>query len=482
MPGLLGVLNSPWAITPEKLQVIQQIYIKRVANGHPLTKEVIEAALDGHENDIHKVFQIVNGNAIIPIEGTIAKRMNLFHSVSGGASTEMIKKDIDKALNDPTVNRIILNIDSPGGAVGGINELAMFIREIRNKKSIIAFSDGVMTSAAYWIGSAASEVVISGDTVTVGSIGVVASHVDVSENDKMKGIKVTEITAGKFKRIVSEHEKLSVEGRKSIQEQLDYIYSVFVGVVAENRNTGVDTVLKDMADGRLFIGRQGIEAGLVDRIASLEDLIGEVNNSQGMGNAIVNVSNNSSGVINNNNIEGDVEMEKLIAMLGLAADATEDQVMEAVKAIQKSKEASSARAAEESEKLAKVMTQLSEVTKMANEAVESSENMRVKLLERDRDEVIGAAIKSFKILPKNESKWNERFMKDPEDTKELIDTLQPAFTEVEKGSGEDSTVDSVGAEAVNSIDRKAKEIVAASNGSISYTQATKQAFAEVGSI
>jgi capsid assembly protease len=129
-----------------------------------------------------------------------------------------------------------------------------------------------MASAAYWIGSAADKIYISGDTVEVGSIGVVAAHVDVSRLEENFGVKVTEITAGKYKRIASAHAPLSDEGRSSIQDKVDQIYGVFVEDVAKHRNVSVERAL-EMADGKLFIGRKAVDVGLVDGIATLEEII-----------------------------------------------------------------------------------------------------------------------------------------------------------------------------------------------------------------
>ena len=134
-----------------------------------------------------------------------------------------------------------------------------------------------MASAAYWIGAAADAVVISSDVVQVGSIGVVATHTDVSKSEEMQGIKTTEIVAGKYKRIASQYAPLTQEGRQTIQDHLDYIYSAFVEDVAKFRGVSVDNVLSNMADGRVFIGKQSIDVGLMDGVSTIEKLIEDLN-------------------------------------------------------------------------------------------------------------------------------------------------------------------------------------------------------------
>lgn len=269
---LIDIVNGPWAITPEMLLEIQGIYGRHL-RGEKINLDKIEAAIGKPLANKQGEYQVENGVAIIPIEGVIAKKMNLFSRISGGASSEMVKRDFNTAMEDPTVKSIILVIDSPGGTVDGTAELADAIYNTRGQKPIAAITDGMMASAAYWIGSAADSLYITSDTTAVGSIGVVASHTDYSRREEQLGIKTTEITAGKYKRIASQYAPLSEEGRANIQASVDYLYSAFVNDVARNRGVSPEQVLNDMADGRLFFGNQAITAGLVDGVSTLDELI-----------------------------------------------------------------------------------------------------------------------------------------------------------------------------------------------------------------
>jgi signal peptide peptidase SppA len=205
---IIDVLTSPWAIVPEKLFEIQEIYRTHL-RGDKIDIEAIEAQTGKPLDNKKERYQIVNDTAIIPIQGVIAKKMNLFTQISGGASTHLVGRDIKEALADDSIKSILLDIDSPGGTVDGTQELGDIVFAGRDKKPIIAYSDGMIASAAYWIGSAADKIYISGDTIDIGSIGVVASHVDYSEWEKKVGIKTTEIYAGKYKRIASDTKPLS---------------------------------------------------------------------------------------------------------------------------------------------------------------------------------------------------------------------------------------------------------------------------------
>ena len=272
---LVDILTSPWAIRPEKLLEIQAIYRTHL-RGEKIDLGALEAKLGKPLANDPKPYEVVNGVAVIELEGIIAKRMSLFTKISGGISTYHVQQQFAAAMADRKVRGVLLNIDSPGGGVDGTAELAAMIHAARGEKPIVSWTDGMMASAAYWIGSAADAVYISGDTADVGSIGVVASHHDFSKFDENLGIKTTEITAGKYKRIASEYAPLTKEGRAYIQDQVDYVYSVFVDAVAKHRGVSAEEALERMADGRIFIGRRAVEAGLVDGVSTLEVLIGKL--------------------------------------------------------------------------------------------------------------------------------------------------------------------------------------------------------------
>ena len=266
------VITSPWAIIPEKLLEIRSVYSSHV-RGEKIDIAAIEARLGRPLANEHQDFQVSDGVAVIPISGVMGKRMNMFSQISGGSSTQLIARDINAAIDDPAVKSILLHIDSPGGTVDGTQTLENIIKEAAEIKPVVAFADGMMASAAYWVGSAASEIVASSDTAQIGSIGVVTTHTDVSEAEAKDGIKTTEISAGRYKRIASQHAPLSAEGAEILQAHVDQLYTIFVDAVAENRGVSVDTVLEDMADGRVFLSKQAQRRGMIDHIADLETTI-----------------------------------------------------------------------------------------------------------------------------------------------------------------------------------------------------------------
>jgi signal peptide peptidase SppA len=290
---IIDIINDAWAVTPEMFQEIQRIYVARMM-GPKLDKEEIIAAIEAKTGQPFKPStygsRVQDGVAVLNVEGVLARRMNMMMYISGGTSMEQVQNDFMAAVNDPAVKGIILDIDSPGGTVSGTEELANAIFTARGSKPIIAYTGSTMASAAYWVGAAADAVYISGNTPQVGSIGVVGSHVDVSRREEQMGIKTTEISAGKYKRIASSYAPLTEEGRAVLQESVDSAYTAFVDAVAQFRGTTTDDVLNRMADGRVFRGRQAIDAGLVDGVSTLDDLI----NSMNQGRPITGVPSKSA--------------------------------------------------------------------------------------------------------------------------------------------------------------------------------------------
>jgi capsid assembly protease len=268
---LLDILTSAWAIQPEKLHEIQAIYATHF-RGEKIDIEAIEARLNRPLANDQQDYQLREGGiAVLAIDGVIAPKANLFTRVSGGASAQMLTTQVESAIADPRVKAMVLAIDSPGGSVFGTPELAAAIRELSAIKPIVTVSEATIASAAYWIGSAANAVFVSGPTVQVGSIGVVANH---TYNPRSAGSpQTTEITAGRYKRIASDTAPLSDEGKAYLQAQVDHLYSVFVDTVAQHRGTTADAVLEHMADGRVFIGQQAIDAGLVDGVSTVDAMV-----------------------------------------------------------------------------------------------------------------------------------------------------------------------------------------------------------------
>lgn len=261
-----AVLNMPWAILPPKLLDILTVLQSKQYGDLKIDKD-IEAQVESTISD-DKRYEVKDGIAIIPIYGTLSKRFNMIMALSGGTSYQLLEKDIRAALSDNEVKGLFLDIDSPGGAVDGVVDIADIIYDAKNgAKPIMAFANGLMASAAYWIGSAADYVIAANSTTQTGSIGVItAPHFDLSKRYEKEEIKVTMFYSGKYKATPNRYTKLSKDDKEYMQSRLDFLYSLFVDAVARHRNVTSDIVNSDMAEGKIFIGEQGLEVGLIDEI------------------------------------------------------------------------------------------------------------------------------------------------------------------------------------------------------------------------
>ncbi len=289
---LLDIMTSPWAIRPDYFLRIIDIY-----NGYIVGPKLDFAEIDRRLQDARagrpmgrtrrEMFGQVTpeGVAVLDLEGPLAKRMSAVNNACEGTSTKLIADYFQQAVDDPEVKGILLNIDSPGGTVDGTMDLARRIQAARGKKPIVALADGQACSAAYWIGSAADAFYMTNETTMVGSIGVVFTHVDQSKALEKAGLVVTEITAGKYKRAISSVKPLDEEATAILQALADDIYTLFVNDVSTFRGVPVAQVLDQMAEGRVFMGQKAIEAGLVDGVSTLDDLVNQLAQGRAPGKA-----------------------------------------------------------------------------------------------------------------------------------------------------------------------------------------------------
>jgi signal peptide peptidase SppA len=210
------------------------------------------------------------GVAVIPIHGTLVQRTAGLDALSGLTSYQAITQQFDAALADPAVRGIVLDIDSPGGEAAGVFDLADKIHAARQTKPVWAAANDAAFSAAYALASAATQLFVT-RTAGVGSIGVIALHVDQSRRDANAGLSYTPILAGARKNDGSPYQPLTPEARAAIQTEVDRLYELFVLTVAEQRGSAVDAIRATEAG--LFFGQDALDAGLADRIGTLGDAV-----------------------------------------------------------------------------------------------------------------------------------------------------------------------------------------------------------------
>ncbi len=266
------VYETPWAILPAKLEEITELLDLRAA-GEMYTAEEIEARIGALHERSPTANQSAGGVAVLDLFGVIAQRMNALEQVSGGTSTEQFGAAFDAAIADPDIETIVLNVDSPGGAVTGVPELAAKIRDARGKKRIIAVAHPLMASAAVWIGVQADEVVAQ-PTAQIGSIGVMAIHTDRSGADEQAGIKRTVIKSAEFKGELQG--PLTEAAQEHAQERVNKLHRQFVAAVADARGVAEAAVERDFGRGRLLLADEALSVGLIDRIATFQEVLQEL--------------------------------------------------------------------------------------------------------------------------------------------------------------------------------------------------------------
>ena len=265
---LTELLTAPWAILPDSLREIQQIYVTHL-KGEKIDIGAVEARLGRPLANEQQRYQVREGGvAVLPVEGVIAPKANLFTEISGGTSAQMLIQQIQSAGADTRVKGLVQVIDSPGGSVFGTPEWAAAVAELAKVKPVVTVSEATIASAAYWGGSAANAVYLSGPTVQAGSIGVY-SRMGLSQPDPTS----VEFVRGKYKRSAINGQSPSAEYMAYYEAQLDHLYTVFADTVAQHRRVSVDDVLSKMADGRVFIGQQALDAGLADGFATVDDIV-----------------------------------------------------------------------------------------------------------------------------------------------------------------------------------------------------------------
>jgi len=263
---LFGV---PLAIHRPKLDVILSVLGARIG----LTDMVVPADYAPTTRPLSPATSKV---AVIPIHGTLVRRTSGLEAVSGLASYTSIAAQLDAALASPEVAAILLDVDSPGGESGGVFDLADRIRAGVQVKPVWAVANDMAFSAAYALASAASRVFVA-RTGGVGSIGVIAMHIDQSVKDAKDGVRYTAVFAGERKNDLNPHEPISDEAHAVLKAEVDRVYDHFVETVARHRGLDADAVRATEAG--LFFGPDAVGAGLADAVGGFDDALSQLTQS-----------------------------------------------------------------------------------------------------------------------------------------------------------------------------------------------------------
>lgn len=276
-----AVFDTPWFIRESTGSVITAIVRSRIA-GERLAETEITTRLQAAraQNGPRAGGQVAGPVAIIPIYGVLMQRANMMTEMSGGTSVQGIQAALDEFLRDKDIAAVILEFDSPGGEVYGIEELASWMRDQRGTKPMVAVVNTTCCSAAYYLAAQCDEIVATPSSIT-GSIGVFMEHVEYSKADEMEGVTPTIVRQPAVKHDINDAEPLTDGGLAHLQMIVDDYYGQFVAAVAKGRGIGQQAVRDGLGGGRELTAARAKAAGLIDRIDTFDNTIRRLSSGRG---------------------------------------------------------------------------------------------------------------------------------------------------------------------------------------------------------
>jgi signal peptide peptidase SppA len=261
---------EPWSIDPRVHRLLCGIYEAHVTGeAHQPGGSASAFLIEEKKEDEGQPFMAGDIN-VIPIHGVISRKVSGIMKSSGMCDVQLLETFVADAVADDNVKGILLDIDSPGGLVVGVREAAQVIASACETKPVVAFTDGDMCSAAYWLGCGADAIYATGAAET-GSIGIYLAFLDSSRRDEMQGLKLELFKTGKYKGMGLRGLALTDEQRAFLEADVQQVYSWFKDAVNLKRNIPASAM-----EGQCFYSEDALEVGLIDRIGSLDDAMQEV--------------------------------------------------------------------------------------------------------------------------------------------------------------------------------------------------------------
>ena len=283
-------LEQPWALTPEGFDGLRKVPFAQTVNVTLSMAEIkalwcgasLEAVQAGAYRSGEDVLDRTSaGVAIIPVAGALTQQS---YWRGDRASYDWIAAQLALAVSDPGIQAIMLNVNSPGGQLAGVEGLSRAIYDAREQKPVHAFVSGQAASAAYWLASATEEITAT-RTSMLGSIGVIMSYIDCSRMDEQMGIQQIDVVSSQSPDKATD--PTTKEGRARVQALVDQLAGVFVADVARNRGVSEATVLSDFGRGWVIVGAAAVDVGLADRVGTLDSAIEAVVSDDSAGSIIM---------------------------------------------------------------------------------------------------------------------------------------------------------------------------------------------------
>jgi ClpP class serine protease len=272
--------NRPIAMEPGYARVFYSAFASKIGieklidvNGEVLEgKQLgIEAASYSKTRSNDRVYRVVDGIAVIPVEGTLTHKLGTINSYSGMTGYDGILYKLEQAMNDPEVRGVMLDNNTPGGMVSGMLDTADIIARYRDIKPIWALADDMNCSAGQSIASACSRRLIT-QTGTAGSFGAVMAHTNISALLEKQGTEITLIHAGAHKVDGNPHSALPADVKEKWQGELDAIRLSFATKAADHMGMDVKDILA--TEAATFTGQAAVDVGFADEVVNSSDAIG----------------------------------------------------------------------------------------------------------------------------------------------------------------------------------------------------------------
>lgn len=256
-----GLLSMQWAILEDHLVRMDAC------------DQEVKADSEGAGGRGASGYSVTGGIASVPLKGVIFQEWTfltyLLSAIFGGTILSDFVAALQKADADPAVGGIVIDTNSPGGEALGIEAAAAVIASLG--KPVTAFVDGMAASAAYWLVSAADQIMLSGETSQVGSIGTVLAMRDSREAEQKSGVKRHEIVSSQSPR--KRPDPTTDAGLADLRSYVDQLAEVFITNVAANRETAVETVKAEFGQGAMILGTDAVARGMADGISSREAML-----------------------------------------------------------------------------------------------------------------------------------------------------------------------------------------------------------------
>lgn len=358
------VFGRPWAILPADMDVIAGVVSLYLNGEKPTPTEAQEAAASrqyGAARTGEDTSAAVQTVRVIPLHGTISNRADSFDLMSGGTSPQQFARQVRAAADDPNVTEIILDVDSGGGTVAGTQQMYQAVQYAAGKKAVTAVCNGATCSAAYWAISPSTSIVTTG-TSEVGSIGILAAWRDASKKFEQEGITPHYYRSGDQKALGGPGEPMTEALDATLRDTVDEMFQVFLDDVAAARRVTPAQARERWGSGRTWIGQAAVTVGLADRLGTLQGEIDRAVSGQRPASprqmaALAPpgdylVASTGQPTTNAQTLEQVLGVQpvaptpaalaetpggasvppEILAMLGLKADATPEQIQAAIKA------------------------------------------------------------------------------------------------------------------------------------------------------